>query len=163
MNLAVNRTDQQVTLMGLTTEELIQPFGLVLGTTRIRDIEREFVITCEQGRGFTGGPVVQVISRYVESPATECTVLAFDDSGKLDAAFFTIPADQYEQAVSALSAVFELVDMNSPIKGSESALFKAPGVQVALHSPLFSKEMTIGYRTEKFNNARMANAADLYE
>jgi len=165
MNNAISNTSQppEATLMGMSSEELCKPFGLELGKTRIRDLEEIFVITCEQGTGFTKGPVYQVIPRYIEEPEAECIVLAFDEKGKLDAAWFNLPSVQFRSAVQILSHRFELLDQNNPIKGSESALFKYADGQVALNAPLFSKEMTLGYRTEKFNNARMAAAADMYE
>mgnify|MGYP003136612609 CR=1 FL=1 len=163
MKNAASCASAEPVLMGMSPRELSRPFGLELGKTQIRDLEEEFVITCNQGTGFTKGPVLQVIQRYVEEPEAECIVLAFDEKGLLDAAWFNLPADQFQVAAKAMTEAFELVDMNSPIKGSESALFKFCDCEVALHSPLFSKEMTVGYRTIKFNNARMASAAESYE
>lgn len=163
MNHAQSTGMPEVRLMGMTSAELSKPFGLEIGRTKIRDLEEIFVITCEQGTSFTKGPVFQVIPRYIEEPEAECIVLAFDAAGTLDAAWFNLPSDQYQAAVQAMSEAFELLDNNNPIKGSESALFRFDAGQVAVNAPLFSKEMTVGYRTDKFNNARMAAAAETFE
>lgn len=144
-------------------EDLSTPFGLELGKTRLNDLEDNFVISCRQGEGYTGGPVVQVIQRYVRDAATDCIILAFDANNTLDAAWFTFPSEVYKEALACMSREFELVDTNSPIKGSDSALFYFKSGQIALHSPLFSQEMTIAYRTHSFDKARMEAAANSYE
>ncbi|MDX1297828.1 MAG: hypothetical protein R3260_06240 [Pseudomonas sp.] len=153
----------QARLMGMMPSELVKPFGLQIGHTRLKDLEENFVVTCEQGRGFTSGPVVQVIPRYQEDLQVECVVLAFDEHNKLDAAWFTIESSQYETAIDTLRNAFDLVNTNDPIKGSRSALFAYKDGQIAVHAPLFSKEMTVGYRTERFNKARMDAAAEAFE
>lgn len=150
-------------LLGLDPECLSAPFGLKLGETSISDLEEEFVVTSEQGKGFTGGPVIQVIPRYEERPDIECIVLAFDKAKKLDAAWFTLNSDQYEDAFAQLHQRFELINTNDPIKGSRSGLFIFEACQISLHAPLFSKEMTLGYRTRKFSQARMNTVSEAYE
>ncbi len=150
-------------LLGLAPEQLDAPFGLRLGRTTIEELEGEFVITCDQGMGFTGGRIVQVVPRYEEHSDIACMILAFDKSNVLDAAWFTLAADQYENAFNQLQSRFEFKNTNDPIKGSKSSLFVFEFGQITLHAPLFSKEMTLGYRTEKFNAARMASASEAYE
>jgi len=150
-------------LMGMPPSELKMPFGLKLGHSTRRDVEKNFVVTEEQGKGFTDGPIVQVIGRERAVPGSEYVVLAFDEEGKLDAAWFTLDAEIFEEALQALDLAFELVNSNSPIKGSRSALYIYEDGEVSLNAPLFSHEMTLGYRTKKFNQARMAVAAQEFE
>lgn len=154
---------QSETILKGGLENLSAPFGLELGKTRLKDLEGTFVITRRQGEGFTGGPVLQVIPRYAEDEADDCIILAFDANNVLDATWFTYPSSSYKEVFSAMSREFDLIDTNSPIKGSNSALFYFTDGQIALHSPLFSQEMTIAYRTHLFDKARMAIAAETYE
>jgi len=149
--------------MGMPPSELKMPFGLKLGHSTRRDVEKNFVVTEEQGKGFTDGPIVQVIRREQPVSGSDYVVLAFDEEGKLDAAWFTLDAEIFEEALQALDLAFELVNSNSPIKGSRSALYIYEDGEVSLNAPLFSHEMTLGYRTKKFNQARMAVAAQEFE
>lgn len=162
-NAAAGDILQDATFFKNGLEDLSTPFGLELGKTRLKDLEDRFVISCHQGEGYTGGPVVQVIQRYVDDSPSDCIILAFNAKNVLDAAWFTFPSSAYKDALSYMSREFQLVDTNNPIKGSDSALFYFNAGQIALHSPLFSQEMTIAYRTHEFDRARMSVAADTYE
>lgn len=156
-----NETEKGISSLGIG--DLTKPFGLVLGKTRMKDLEEDFVITCTQGEGFTGGAVVQVIQRIAGDQISDCIMLAFNKEKILDAAWFTLPSADYDKALTDLSNSFQLIDTNSPIKGSNSALFYFSGGQIAVQSPLFSQEMTMTYRTHAFDKARMDAAAQSYE
>ncbi|ELQ8318133.1 hypothetical protein R2571_007056 [Pseudomonas aeruginosa] len=156
-----NETEKGISSLGIG--DLTKPFGLVLGKTRMKDLEEDFVITSTQGEGFTGGAVVQVIQRITGDQISDCIILAFNKEKILDAAWFTLPSADYDKALTDLSNSFQLIDTNSPIKGSNSALFYFSGGQIAVQSPLFSQEMTMTYRTHAFDKARMDAAAQSYE
>ncbi|QCT95491.1 hypothetical protein FEV13_00670 (plasmid) [Stutzerimonas degradans] len=139
------------------------PLGMKLGQTSMKLAVEDFIVTGEHGNSFTNGPVLEVISAEGRFPEIQQILLAFDENQILDAAWLTMEAKRYEEMVALLSESMHAINTHEPIKGSRNVLFHYAGGQVEIHAPLFSQEMTIGYSSGKFHQAKMSKSSSIYE
>lgn len=130
-------------------------FGFPVHELRLSKLKEHFVVTCEQGKGRTGGPVLQVsIKERGMSEVVDRIVLAFDDAGRLDAAWLTFTAEAYDNLESQLSSVFDsTADGHSPFNGKQ-AIFHNDDGEVRVCNPLFSDETTLTFMSQSFINVR---------
>lgn len=81
-------------------------------------------------------------------------VLAFDDAGKLDAAWLTFTAEAYGDLESQLSSVLDpCVNGQSPFNGKQ-AIFRNEEGEVRVINPLFSDETTLTFMSQNFINIK---------
>ncbi len=148
MNVALSNSETTDTN---NPTSLTNIFGFPVLALRISKLKEHFVVTCEQGNGTTGGPVLQVSSKKSGmSEIVDRIVLAFDDAGKLDAAWLTFTAEAYGDLERQLSSVLApSSNGHSPFNGKQ-AIFHNDDGEVRVSNALFSDETTLIFMTQKF-------------
>ena len=146
----------------LTEEEtlLIRPLGFQLGSSTRCDVSAIYDLGEEVGRSFTHGPLFEISPYLVEIQGIQQIILGFDESDVLDAVSLTLDSELFNPITTLLGHHYELANINEPVPGSHSALFRGVNSEVSVHLPLIGAEMNVSYQTEKFMSARMKAASD---